>query len=406
MQKGFTLIELVISITVIAILSAIIVASVFGVVAKSKDAKIESDISQISREMDLYYMENYNFTGYSLPSKFLPPSGCEEATEYTVRKTTEGYVVFHKLCSSNKYWCADSEGNIGQFDGAPGGLLCSGGGSTFCASNLDCSPGQWCDKNGSCHSGACQEDLCPPGKRCDFAGLMCEGYCGNGYCEADNNETCTLCISDCGMCTCNPACSTGQVCMSTGCCAPKTNADCQLGIDCGAKSDGCIGLIYCPDCPTGKTCNVSGVCVDGPACGDSTCGPGECSSCQSDCDISECCDVGVDDSCNSPLENCNNCSADCGGFCCGNGICEPEYGEDCSCSDCAGNPECAPCGDGTCDPGIGEDCLNCSADCGDCCGNDICDSDECTICPDDCDTCIDCGICIMEENSKKDKKNK
>jgi general secretion pathway protein G len=65
-QKGFTLTELLIVIGLIAILSAaaITIFNPLGQIEKSNDAKRKSDLSQISRALELYY----NDTGRYPPS--------------------------------------------------------------------------------------------------------------------------------------------------------------------------------------------------------------------------------------------------------------------------------------------------------------------------------------------------
>ncbi|MBN1429337.1 MAG: hypothetical protein JXB07_13270 [Anaerolineae bacterium] len=129
-------------------------------------------------------------------------------------------------------------------------------------------------------------------------------------------------------------------------------------------------------------------------CGDDFCGSDEtCASCPEDC--GECCGNGV---CDGDFgENCYTCATDCG-QCCGNGVCDPVFGETCSnceadcgpcppvCGNgvvetgeqCESNSQCPRrgqtcvncqcvanhCGNGTCEPGLGEDSSTCPQDCG------------------------------------------
>ncbi|HEC22157.1 MAG TPA: SH3 domain-containing protein, partial [Chloroflexi bacterium] len=68
-------------------------------------------------------------------------------------------------------------------------------------------------------------------------------------------------------------------------------------------------------------------------------------------------------------ETCFDCPEDCG-ECCGNAVCEPDYGEDCGTCEA----DCGPCcGNGLCEAERGEDCGTCEADCGPCCGNAVCE---------------------------------
>ncbi len=91
-------------------------------------------------------------------------------------------------------------------------------------------------------------------------------------------------------------------------------------------------------------------------------------------------------------ETCDSCPEDCG-ECCGNKLCEPEYGEDCATCEA----DCGPCcGNGACEPERGEDCATCEADCGKCCGNGVCEKERgenCSTCPKDCGSCCGNGKC-------------
>ena len=140
-----------------------------------------------------------------------------------------------------------------------------------------------------------------------------------------------------------------------------------------------------------------------PACGDFACSPGEdCGGCPQDC--SECCPnaqcAGEEDCQSCPLD----CGCDEGDFCLQGSCCSPACeGKECGDDGCWG--ECQPgceaqteycdggqcnlkCGNGECD--FGEACDTCPGDCGDCCGNGLCDDDF----GEACDTCpVDCGDC-------------
>jgi len=82
-----------------------------------------------------------------------------------------------------------------------------------------------------------------------------------------------------------------------------------------------------------------------------------------------------------------NCVCAIDDYCCDSewdGICVNEAQDE-----CGANCELANfCGDDVC--GDGEDCETCEADCGPCCGDDVCDADI----GEDCETCeVDCGAC-------------
>lgn len=103
-----------------------------------------------------------------------------------------------------------------------------------------------------------------------------------------------------------------------------------------------------------------------------------------------------DKACNGD-ETCQTCPKDCG-ECCGNGTCQPEYGEDCG--TCAA--DCGPCcGNGLCEAGRNEDCASCAQDCGQCCGNGVCETgrgESCATCAGDCGSCCGNGLCEAGRN--------
>ena len=57
-KKGFTIIELLVVISIIGLLSTISVVSLNGARIKSRDAKRVSDIKQIKTGLDLYFNDN------------------------------------------------------------------------------------------------------------------------------------------------------------------------------------------------------------------------------------------------------------------------------------------------------------------------------------------------------------
>lgn len=60
-RAGFTLVELAVTIVVIAILATISVISYDGMQQRARDAKRKSDISSITEALDLYYLKNQRY---------------------------------------------------------------------------------------------------------------------------------------------------------------------------------------------------------------------------------------------------------------------------------------------------------------------------------------------------------
>lgn len=60
-NKGFTIIELIVVIAVIAVLSGIITSSVFQYLVKSRDSKRVADLNQIKKILEMYRADNGNY---------------------------------------------------------------------------------------------------------------------------------------------------------------------------------------------------------------------------------------------------------------------------------------------------------------------------------------------------------
>jgi len=58
---GFTLIELIVVIAIIAVLSAIVLVNVNGYTAKARDARRRADITQIQKALEMYYADNSRY---------------------------------------------------------------------------------------------------------------------------------------------------------------------------------------------------------------------------------------------------------------------------------------------------------------------------------------------------------
>ncbi|MBU2218920.1 prepilin-type N-terminal cleavage/methylation domain-containing protein [Patescibacteria group bacterium] len=61
MKKGFTIIELMVTVAIIAILAALIMVSFSNIKAKNRDAKRMGDLKSISNALNLYYSVNNSF---------------------------------------------------------------------------------------------------------------------------------------------------------------------------------------------------------------------------------------------------------------------------------------------------------------------------------------------------------
>lgn len=76
--KGFTLIELLVVIAIIGLLSSIVIASLGTARAKAKDAAIQSQLSSIRAQAEIYYSNNNNTYGFTSAS---PVTGLGQCTD-------------------------------------------------------------------------------------------------------------------------------------------------------------------------------------------------------------------------------------------------------------------------------------------------------------------------------------
>ncbi len=79
MKRGFTLIELLVVIAIIGILSSVVLASLNTARSRARDAQRQSDIQNVYRALQLYWLDNnaYPSTG-SLDTVYMDP-GCKTA---------------------------------------------------------------------------------------------------------------------------------------------------------------------------------------------------------------------------------------------------------------------------------------------------------------------------------------
>ncbi|MFM2330561.1 MAG: hypothetical protein RLZZ26_68 [Candidatus Parcubacteria bacterium] len=66
LKRGFTLIELLVVIAIIGILSAVVLASLSAARSKGSDAAIQSDLSTIQTQAEIWYGSNSNSYGTNL----------------------------------------------------------------------------------------------------------------------------------------------------------------------------------------------------------------------------------------------------------------------------------------------------------------------------------------------------
>jgi prepilin-type N-terminal cleavage/methylation domain-containing protein len=128
--RGFTLIELLVVIAIIGILSSVVLASLNTARSKGNDAAIQSDLSTIQTQAEIYYGNNSNAYGAAAASTCTAAStlfadativkavsGAITASNNTAANavcgnSTSAYAISVKLTSPTTatYWCVDSTG--------------------------------------------------------------------------------------------------------------------------------------------------------------------------------------------------------------------------------------------------------------------------------------------------------
>ncbi|MFA6278557.1 MAG: type II secretion system protein [Candidatus Paceibacterota bacterium] len=92
-SRGFTLIELLVVIAIIGILSAVVLASLNTARSKGNDAAVQSDLSTIQTQAEIYYGDNGNKYGANVALASGGVSGCNGAGVATTLFVDPGSIV-------------------------------------------------------------------------------------------------------------------------------------------------------------------------------------------------------------------------------------------------------------------------------------------------------------------------
>jgi prepilin-type N-terminal cleavage/methylation domain-containing protein len=117
-SRGFTLIELLVVIAIIGILSAVVLASLNTARSKGNDAAIQSDLSTIQTEAEIWYGNNGNSylnlcTSDATVAKTVTAlQGISGSSNTSCGSTATTYGASAKLTTRTTatYWCVDYSG--------------------------------------------------------------------------------------------------------------------------------------------------------------------------------------------------------------------------------------------------------------------------------------------------------
>jgi len=196
--KGFTIVELIIVIAIIAVFASIVTVSVAGQVNKAKDSRVKAEISEIAKGVGMYYSDHSTYDGYTAPVSF--SSVCSGSSYTLSANEASAFVVYAKLCTSGSYWCADSTGSVKEIENPPDADVhtCTSGsgiggeaGTGNCGEYPECSEGFICYNNSECVQ--CGTLGCNFGEdcRCDdcacSVGELCKDNGGSYVCSASSS---------------------------------------------------------------------------------------------------------------------------------------------------------------------------------------------------------------------------
>ncbi len=92
--KGFTIVELLIVIVVIAILAAVTIVSYNGITNQASDTAIKSDLATLKKKVELYKVENGNYPSSNAALDSAVTSFRASKGNYMVRPTTDHNLIY------------------------------------------------------------------------------------------------------------------------------------------------------------------------------------------------------------------------------------------------------------------------------------------------------------------------
>jgi len=114
-EKGFTIIELLVVVAIIAVLAAIVLVNVTQYINKGKDAAIKGNMATILTNAAVYYDGNGDYSGFATDAGFTVPSAAISNAGKAVTAGTKTDGSAFCACATqydttNTTYCVDSTG--------------------------------------------------------------------------------------------------------------------------------------------------------------------------------------------------------------------------------------------------------------------------------------------------------
>jgi prepilin-type N-terminal cleavage/methylation domain-containing protein len=162
-SKGFTIIELIVVIAIIAVLTSIVIVNVSGYITKARQAQVKAILSELQKQGTIYSEQHGNYNGFC--DLFNSPGGKFSVPEYF----TGDYEIGGGRCYCDAY------------TGFGGGNECPAGSTAWCACSymfLNSSPSPVYCVDSTGFSGLIDVDDCE---------TACGFNTGTGYGHCENN---------------------------------------------------------------------------------------------------------------------------------------------------------------------------------------------------------------------------
>jgi len=111
--RGFTIVELIVVIAIMGVLASVVLPAVTNSLRKGKDTAVKANVSQITKKIIIYYLDNFIFP----PESQWPETA---GADYGFNVGSNDAFIVYGLMPSGCCWAQDSTGATGAFTECPG----------------------------------------------------------------------------------------------------------------------------------------------------------------------------------------------------------------------------------------------------------------------------------------------